>query len=325
MADVLPIPLAYNTAYLWEGGGARILVDTGPDFDGAWEILRKALGGRLPDLVVATHGHLDHCGLGHRWQELGVPVAIGAADRRLALEPQFSSDGEFQAFCGYVRASRAPADLESEAISALEAARDRALAQAGDGYRPAGPGGRYPTALRLETFEPQRVIEGDEQLQGGLMALSAPGHTRGNLVLWDPAEHWLFSGDQLLEDMTPTPGIQWIPAPERTGRDGAQGWRFRSLPAFRTALERIAGLEAQRCFPGHGVPFGNVPGVVAANLTQIDGRTARVAAARGGAGSLFRLCEQLYPRATKRRLWQIMATVQGHLDILDAGAGPSFC
>ena len=33
---------------------------------------------------------------------------------------------------------------------------------------------------------------------------------------------------------------------------------------------------------------------------------------------VYALAERLYPRALRRRFWQIAATVQGHLDSLEA-------
>jgi glyoxylase-like metal-dependent hydrolase (beta-lactamase superfamily II) len=127
------------------------------------------------------------------------------------------------------------------------------------------------------------------------------------------AEGWLFSGDQLLPDITPTPAIQW-----RAGaREGDS--RFRSLPAFAASLERLRGYHFVRCFPGHGEPFGDVRGAIDANLAQIEQRTERVLEAlrEGGEATLYELCERLYPKAVRRRAWQILATIQGHVDLLE--------
>ena len=324
MPSVRVVPLAYNTVYLWENNGARVLVDTGPDYRGAWEALQAALEGVVPDLVVATHGHIDHAGLGARWQALGVPVAIGAADERLAREHQFAHQAEFEAFRAFILSCEAPADVTAEALEGLATARDRSPSLAAPGYRPAGRGARYPTALRMEHFVPDRLLGGDVELPGGLRALACPGHTPGNLVLWDATERWLFSGDQLLPDITPVPGIQWGPAvgsqQSAVGTRNSElgtSTRFRSLPAFVSSLERLRTLGATRCFPGHGEPFGDVDGMIDANLAQVSQRTARVRELLAGEPSLFTLCERLYPRAARRRFWQIVAIVQGHLDLIE--------
>jgi hypothetical protein len=37
----------------------------------------------------------------------------------------------------------------------------------------------------------------------------------------------------------------------------------------------------------------------------------------GGEATLYGLAERLYPRALRRRFWQIIPTVLGHLDLLE--------
>jgi glyoxylase-like metal-dependent hydrolase (beta-lactamase superfamily II) len=154
-------------------------------------------------------------------------------------------------------------------------------------------------------------------LPAQLPVLMCPGHTPGNLVLVDEAEGWLFSGDQLLPEITPTPAVQHLPP----GQAGRGTWRFHSLPAFTRSLRELRTRDFVRCFPGHGEPFDNVQEVIDANLTQIEERTEKVAAAlrNRGSCSLYALAEDLYPRALRRRFWQIIATVQGHLDLLEDG------
>ena len=312
VTGVQRIELGYNNVYRV---GASMLVDTGPDYEGARAALVAETPER-PDIVVATHGHLDHAGLGKYWQDAGVPVAMGAADAHLAESPQLSSWGEFEDFVRFVNESGAPAEVGAEVIAGLEQRRvwAKAAAVAAD-YPSMGRAGRWPTGLRYEHFEPARVVS-DGDLVDGLEVLLCPGHTPGNLVLVSREEGWLFSGDQLLPEITPTPSIQ----PKPPGHEG--DWRFRSLPAFVAALERLQSIELSRCFPGHGEPFDNVTETIRTNLLQVEQRTERVreALAALGCPTLYELCESLYPRALRRRFWQIVSTVQGHLDVLEAGA-----
>jgi len=128
-------------------------------------------------------------------------------------------------------------------------------------------------------------------------------------------EGWLFSGDHLLPDITPTPAIQ-----ARGEPDWAGDWRFRSLPEFVASLEALGAMGLARCFPGHGEPFDGVGTTIAENLGVIERRTERVRGALrdGGPTTLFGLTERIYPRGAARRFWQVVATVQGHLDLLEA-------
>jgi glyoxylase-like metal-dependent hydrolase (beta-lactamase superfamily II) len=310
MASVTPVRLHYNTVYLVEDGGERVLIDTGPDYRGAREEIAEAIGGRLPDLVVATHGHHDHAGLGLAWQEAGVPVALGADDRHFTEQPEGFAEAELAMLTRLVEASGAPAGVKSEALAGLERRRAQ-VRHARDGYPPAGSRPRWPTGLRFRPFTPGRLLDGDCALPAGLSALASPGHTPGNLVVVHEGEGWLFSGDQLLPDITPTPGLQLAPA--------SPGERFRSLPHFLRSLRRLEALSLARCFPGHGEPFDEPGGVVAANLAAIESRTERVLATlREGEATVYEIAEKLYPRALRRRFWQIVPTVIGHLDLLEA-------
>ena len=85
---VLPISLGANWIYaLPAADPARdgvLLIDAGPDYDGAWEALVTQLhvAGLDPSqvrTVLITHAHLDHCGLARRWQQQGAKLA-GSAD-----------------------------------------------------------------------------------------------------------------------------------------------------------------------------------------------------------------------------------------------------
>jgi glyoxylase-like metal-dependent hydrolase (beta-lactamase superfamily II) len=309
MASVRRIRLAYNNVYLFEREGTRVLIDTGPDYAGAWDALRDAIDGAEPELVVATHGHNDHASLGAAWQDRGVPVAMGAADAVMAREPGMP-DAEADALAGWVRASGAPAEVVAEALAGVErrrAAREQALA----GYPSPGSQSHWPTGLRFRPFAPNLAIDSDTHLPGSLRALRSPGHTPGNLVVVDGENGWLFSGDQLLPDLTPTPAIQFDPS---------TGQRFHSLPPFRASLARLGELRFERCYPGHGEPFDDVARHIRLNLNAIDARTGKADAAlrEYGPATLYGLTERLYPRAVRRRFWQFVPTVQGHLDLLEA-------
>lgn len=315
MASVQHIRLGYNNVYAVDDGGGRVLVDTGPDYLGANQALGGAVGGRLPDLVVATHGHLDHAGLGAFWQLLGVPVALGADDVHLAAGPQLANHDEFEAFTAYVRHCGAPADVCDDVIAGLGVRRDWARKAAGrEGHPSMGSEHRWPSGLRYQPFSPRRIVQSGDDVGCGLRALLCPGHTPGNLVLISDAEGWLFSGDQLLAEITPTPAIQ-ATAPGRSSGD----WRLRSLPEFYRSLQQLNRFTFSRCFPGHGEPFDDVGAVIEANIAQIEQRSERVAEQLSALGTttLYGLCEALYPRALRRRFWQIIATVQGHCDLLE--------
>ncbi len=310
--EIRRIAMAYNNVYAVESGGVRVLIDTGPDYRGARELLLASLGTWRPDVVLATHAHVDHAGLGAWWQANGVPVALSGDDRALASHPHYVEQDELAVMVDWVEGSGAPDLIRAEAMEGLERRREWAIRAASEtGYPPPGSQPRWPTGLRYESFVAGRTVADGEEIAPGLEVLLCPGHTPGNLVVAANGHGVLFSGDQLLPDITPTPAIQAAPG---------NASRFLSLPAFTAALERLRDLHFERCLPGHGEPFEDVDVAVEANLAAIEERTARVLAELRAAGecTLYELCERLYPRALRRRFWQIASTVQGHLDLLEA-------
>lgn len=315
MPNVTRIPLGYNNVYAVTAGSETVLVDTGPDFRGAAAAVGEALGGAVPGLVVATHAHMDHASLGSWWQGQGVPVAMGAADAAYASDPARHTSTELDRLEQYARGCGAPAAVVAGAIGALARRRRWAavIADVHAGYPPESQPPRWPSGLRYEAYTPASQLNGDAALGAGLRAIACPGHTPGNLVVVAEEEGWLFSGDQVLPGMTPTPALQLAPA-------GASVWRYRSLPAFRASLTALRGMQLRRCFPGHGEPFDGVDEAIAANLAAIGERGERLLRTLrvSGPATVYSLADRLYPRALGRRFWQIMSTVQGHLDVLES-------
>lgn len=309
MADVRSIALGDNTVHLVERGGARLLVDTGPDYAGAWEALREGLAGGTPAVVVATHGHHDHAGLGRRWQAAGVPVWVGKADGPLTARPLLQSPAETAAMLAWAEGTGAPPETLAHVRARIASRRAAALRAAQSAEYPAD-GARWPTGLRYPPFEADRLIEGDAEAAGAEI-VAAPGHTPGNVVLAVREEGWLFSGDQLLPEVDPLPAIQFT-------AEGEGLRRFPTLARFTASLERLAEGGFTHCFPGHGEPFGGAGEAIAGALGRIERRAARVRASlrADGPASVHALCARLYPRATERRFWQTASNVQGQLDLL---------
>ena len=309
MAAVQRIQLAYNNVYVVGEGDSPLVIDTGPDYEGARETIAAALDRRRPSQVIATHGHLDHAGLGSWWQERGSPVVLSEHDLPYARGKDF----EFEALASYVRTSGAPPDVVAELLAGLQI-RQRWHDDLGEaeGWAPAARDARWPTQLHYVPFEPKRPFHGEQMDAGELKVMAMPGHTPGNLVAYHHAEGWLFSGDQLLPEITPTPAIQFHPHTE------GQVVRFPSLPRFLDSLGKLQALDFSRCFPGHGEPFDDVAEVIRLNLAQAELRSERVyeALAMTGEATVYALAESLYPRGLRRRYWQIIATVQGQLDVL---------
>lgn len=238
-------------------------------------------------------------------------LAIGAADATLVAGTNRS---EFDALRGFVRDCGCPPEVAAEVVEGIEQRRSWSERARRDSTWTPTPDGRWPTSLRYLPFHPSRWLpSGDHEAAAGLQTIDCPGHTLGNLVAFHRPEGWLFSGDQLLPDITPTPGVQFV-----ADSDGLVV-RVRTLPLFLHSLEGLKRLGLKRCFPGHGEPFDNVSEAIETNLSQAEVRSERVLVELREAGSvtLYQLAEKLYPRALRRRFWPIVSTVQGHLDVLE--------
>jgi glyoxylase-like metal-dependent hydrolase (beta-lactamase superfamily II) len=88
------------------------------------------------------------------------------------------------------------------------------------------------------------VEEGDRIEMDGTTfeVLHTPGHSPGSVSYWCPDEGIVFSGDLLFENGAP-------------GRADTPGGEPDTL---RESLERLGSLGAERAYPGHRVPFGDV-------------------------------------------------------------------
>ena len=308
----LPLALGGNTAYaLRLADGGALLVDAGPDVPGAsgedsWRlaVAQLAAGGFEPSgvrAVLVTHWHPDHSGLARRWAEAGARILAGEADAPALAAGQAWSEARIGA--------RARAFAEHGCPPALAA-------------RLGLPARRRPPEYRWEPC-PSEAVEATSDgaefaLAGGgtLRVVAAPGHTPGNLAAFAGAPGDLYSGDTLLPDATPSPGLHF---PD--GADGAPGERWPSLPPFVESVERLRGLGARRVLPGHGAPAA---GEAAARLFARFGRRqerrrAQVRALLAErADTACGVVRRLFPRLPESRLAQALTEVIGQLDVLAA-------
>ena len=96
--------------------------------------------------------------------------------------------------------------------------------------------------VRVRPVQVDSLLQ-DEQSIGGFRVVFAPGHTAGEIALYQPARRWLFSGDSVIE---------------RKGRLALPSARVASDP--RQAVSSLAilrRLEIETLFPGHGVPVSH--------------------------------------------------------------------
>ncbi len=216
-------PLRYINGYLLEDDDGLTLIDAGWKADDVLAALRAGLhahGYQLSDIrrLLITHCHFDHYGLAATLRRAGVGALImHRLDWQLARD--HLSD---------------PAEIDRKADDWI----------ARNGLRVDVSLDEELMHNRTELAQPTRELEGGERI-GRLRALWTPGHTPGHLCFIDERSGAIFSGDHILDPVTPHVGV-W----RDTGTD--------PLGDYIASLRTAAASRASFVFPAHGEPFADL-------------------------------------------------------------------
>ena len=226
----LPIPFENGrvNCFLFPDGRDVDLIDCGMNSEESIEAIREALDriagprARLRRLVV-THIHPDHYGAaGVLRAEAGVELYLHRLEVPMVHPRYLELEQLVEDVRRWLLANGVP-DQEADALS-------NASREMRDFVTPALP---------------DVQLEGAEVLEMGrreLRVIWAPGHSPGHVCLFDPASGLLFSGDQLLPDITPNIGLHPQSTPD-------------PLDEFLESLAGLAALSPSLVLPAHGRPF----------------------------------------------------------------------
>jgi glyoxylase-like metal-dependent hydrolase (beta-lactamase superfamily II) len=95
----------------------------------------------------------------------------------------------------------------------------------------------------FHALTPDRLLTGGEAIPtslGPLEVIWTPGHSPGHICLYSARHRILFSGDQILPNITPN--ISWMPEED-------------ALADFLLSLERLKPVDVELILPSHGLPF----------------------------------------------------------------------
>lgn len=279
-----PFPVGdVNCYYL--PGRVPSLIDPGPRTKEAWEALARRLQGKRVRRVVFTHHHVDHSGLAAQLQrEWGVDVAAHRIDGSVLAhwgEGGERRQREYQE--GLTRAGVPPEHREHMRHGGLKIES-------------------YAETVRPDVYldEGQTLELGDREFR----ILHAPGHTAGSILLQEGNEHVTFSGDTLLE--TITPNAVSVRATER----GA-------LADYLATLQRLQALPLGTILPGHRNPFHDAPKVIGAALHHAHVRQERIMRIlREQAGTAWEVANRLFLRLPDHQLFLAVSETLGHLEFL---------
>ena len=265
----LPLPFELGTlnVYLLKRGGGFILIDAGmdsPECFSALDTARAALGfewARMEELVI-SHYHPDHIGLGPRLLSLsGARLRISPVESE-ALRLMSDVHATEQWERGILHDAGVPAPILEQIELSMEPVRNCFHL--------------LPADLTTHAGEILATDAGDFEI------VITPGHSPGHLCLYNRRHRVLFSGDHMLEKISPN--IGWHPGIDALGD-------------YLDSLRAVAELDVDLVLPSHGRPFRDHRAWIARAIASHERRCDKLeeALARGPA-TPFELMRILWPR-----------------------------
>jgi len=230
---VLPMPfrLKYVNIFVFLEKDGFTLIDTGPNLPGVLPALEASLAeiGLAPEdcqRILLTHFHMDHCGLaGIIAERSGASIELAAIEEQTirSFARLAEREARLRAFARENGLDGGTVDLVIRAFSAFRTATSPFCATG-------------------------TIADGDRMILGGreVEAIGTPGHSRGHISFYLPAECFLLAGDHVLPHITPNL------SPDLT----APG--FFPLESFLASLARVEELPAVMVYPAHGRPFSGL-------------------------------------------------------------------
>jgi glyoxylase-like metal-dependent hydrolase (beta-lactamase superfamily II) len=247
----LPLPwpgIPHCNAWALAAGDGVVLVDTGMHDAGSLAHLERALdqvGLRIEHvrLIVLTHAHVDHCGQAPRIAEL--------AGCEVWLHPRHEHH------------TRSLADPEQALARRLEVARQSGVPEAA--LRGWAQRRQTGTGQAGELRADRALVPGVEVATdlGLWQVIETPGHAPSHVCLYQPDRRLLVSGDHVLGRVSLY--FDHGDTPDPVGE-------------FLASLGTVEGLDARLSLAGHGRPFTDLPGHVAANRALVAERLDAVRA-----------------------------------------------
>lgn len=211
--------------YLLEDGKSLTMIDCGPNFDLTHDVLSKELDSMNRrfsniDLVIITHYHVDHYGYAGELSRLtNAEIAMHSIGAGLT-ERYGANSEEYVTQTIRLAAQYGMPEEDIDTIKPLLGAMRELVLPAGI----------------------DRILEdGDELSIGGLkyVVIWTPGHSPDHICLYNPEKKVLFSGDHLLQEITPHIAI-----------DTLRG--VNPLKDYLKSLRRMKDYDIDIALPGHG-------------------------------------------------------------------------
>lgn len=265
----LPLPwpgVPHCNAWALASGPGIVMIDTGMHEPGSMAHLERALdqaGLRIEHvrLIVCTHAHVDHCGQ-------APPIAARAG---------------CQVWMHHDHAHHTASARDPE-----EALKRRVVVAHQSGVPPDSVQ-RWVERRRTQGTGQAGTLHVDHELRegdtvatdlGDWHVVSTPGHAPSHLCLYQPGRRLLISGDHLLGRPSLYFDAGSTPDP---------------VAEFLDSLAKVEALDARLVLSGHGRPFTDVGGHVAANRALVQERLdAAEAVLARGPGTAYEVAQAVY-------------------------------
>lgn len=286
----LTIPMYYSghvNIYFIEGTEGYYLIDAGLATDEAVKLINQWAPRPITG-VLLTHAHQDHLGLaGAIARTDGCPVYLFSEEYQRLQDANQQSEKIKQLFAE----GGLPAELRYEAIESYEMTR-RSNADKLTGAK----------IVELSTEDKFSTNLGD------LDVIHTPGHTMGHCCFYLAEQELMFSGDHILEGVSPNPILE-------IGEDGK---RRLGLLEYHKSLDKIKSLPVKRFYPGHGQPFEKLDNILEQYYMHHLKREQKILGyLTQEPQTPFQICDRIYPGVRYLHLFLTLSRVWGYLDLLN--------
>jgi glyoxylase-like metal-dependent hydrolase (beta-lactamase superfamily II) len=298
----LPFKLKEINLYLVKAADGCLLIDTGTNTPASADALHASLthlGVRFADLryVAITHFHSDHAGQAGLIQQHSDAQIVMHADSQRFLGLWNDQEGNGPIYMA-PNAFYQQHGLPQTTIDVFRSMRRR--------YR----------SLTLP-FTVTRQVEDGETIQVGgkdFQMIFTPGHAVGHICVYCPQLNVAFTGDHILQRITPNISIQSDRHPLH------QNERYNPLRDFFLSLDKTRQLGFTLGLPSHGALLTDPAGRIAELLAHHEQRLQfMLEAVQDGPKTAYAISRLAFPKYHEPfDHWLMLGETLAHLELLEA-------
>ena len=292
----IPTPFAVGrvNVYLLEGEPLT-MIDTGPNSGKSLDELHnqmEALGRKIEDieLLLLTHQHLDHIGLGDIIVRRS-GAAVAGTGKMASLLSNYTDDSEED--------DKYAVDLMLK--HGIPEDVVQALATVSRSFRGWG--------ANVELTKPLADGEKIDLSNRTIEAILRPGHSPSDTIFWDQENRIIFGGDHLIDHISSNPLLH-------RPLDGGDG-RPQALVDYMASLKKTRELPAKLFLSGHGDPITDHRGLIDKRLKFHERRVEKIyELIVKEPRSAYELAQELWGNVAVTQAFLTLSEIVGHVDIL---------